>query len=82
MALIHTRTGIHSFDAAFVRATAAPGFEASEHAQTGAKAALSELGYRRKGLFVASLIFTLLVLLVYLKVKQIEKKQEKEANND
>jgi len=80
-ALIHTRTSIHSFNTDFVRETATPGMVASEEAKTGAKAALDEFDYRRKGLFVASFIITLLALLMYIKVKQVEAHSKKDGDN-
>ncbi len=81
-ALIHTRTSIHSFNSAFVRETALPGMDASEAAKVGAEKALDEFEYRRKGLFVASFIITLLVLLMYLKVRQVETLKKEELDND
>ena len=81
-ALIHTRTSIHSFDTSFVRETAAPGIVASDEAKVGARLALSELDYRRKGLFIASFVITMFALLMYLKVKQVEGRNRKGEDND
>ena len=71
-ALIHTRTSIHSFNAGYVKETAESGFKAAQLAITGAEEALDGFDYRRKGLFVASLIISLLVVLLYLKIRQME----------
>ena len=72
-ALIHTRTSIHSFDLDFVNETAAPGLKATEEAMEGATASLAEFNFRRKGLFGASLIISILALLMYVKLRQTEK---------
>ncbi len=72
--LIQTRTAIHSFNAEFVQKTAEPGFKAADEAISGADQALKEWLYRRKGLFVASLIISFLVVVVYLKVKELDDK--------
>lgn len=71
-ALIQTRTAIHSFNAEFVRETAAAGDTAAVLASLGAEKLLAESRFRRTGLFAASLIITFLVLLIYLKIRQIE----------
>jgi len=74
-ALIQTRTSIHSFNAEFVHDTAAEGDTAAVRAAMGAELLLSEYDFRRKGLFAASLIITFLVIMIYLKIRQIERRQ-------
>ena len=72
-ALIQTRTSIHSFDLDFINETATPGIKAAEEAIEGAEASLGEFNYRRKGLFGASLIISILAILMYAKLRQSEK---------
>ncbi|NOZ04062.1 MAG: hypothetical protein GXO92_05580 [FCB group bacterium] len=78
--LIQTRTSIHSFNKDYVEEIAKPGFEATQAAITGGKKALEEFDFRRKGLFISSLIITFLALALYLKIKDIEKKQSKDKS--
>ena len=72
--LIQTRTSIHSFDLDFVMKTSEDGYKAAEAAITGADLAIREFGFRKKGLIVFSLILTFLVVILYLKIKSMEKK--------
>ena len=73
--LIQTRTNIHSFNADYVNKTAEAGFSAISEAVIGANNALSELNYRRKGLFVFSLIITFSVIVLFLKLKEMQRKK-------
>ncbi len=70
--LIQTRTSIHSFNEEFVREVAKPGNESALKAIEGANKALDEFDVRRKGLFFASLIISLLIVAIYLKIKDME----------
>ncbi len=72
--LIQTRTAIHSFNTEYVQKVADKGFKAAEAAITGADNAITELLFRRKGLFVASLIISFLVIVVYLQIRSYEDK--------
>lgn len=78
-ALIQTRTAVHSFDAAVVRDSAHEGIAAAENALAGAHELLAESRFRRQGLFGASLIITFLVVVLYLKLRQIEARQREES---
>ena len=73
--LIQTRTNIHSFDTEYVNKTAEAGFSAISEATTGANKSLSELNFRRKGLLVFSLIITFSVIVLFLKLKAMQRKQ-------
>lgn len=79
-AVIHTRTSIHSFDIDFVRETATPGLKSSAEAIEGARASLYEFDYRRSGLLASSLIISVLVLLMYLKLRDIESRKREESD--
>jgi predicted CXXCH cytochrome family protein len=78
-ALTHARVLIHTFSTDEVDKVIKPGLEVALKAHRAGEAALDEWSYRRKGL-AASLFFILfLAALVYLKVRQIEGKQDAEA---
>ncbi len=72
--LIQTRTSIHSFNEEFVRKTSEDGYKAADAAIIGAEQALTEFGFRKKGLIVFSLILTFFVIVLYLKIKSMENK--------
>lgn len=72
--LIQTRTNIHSFDLNHVSKSAEAGFSAINKATIGANRALDELDYRRKGLLVFSLIITFSTIVLYLKLKAMQRK--------
>jgi hypothetical protein len=73
--LIQTRTNIHSFDISYVNKNAEAGFKAISEAAVGANRAFGELKYRRQGLIVFSLLITLLIIVLYLKLKTMQYKQ-------
>ncbi|MCF7823158.1 MAG: cytochrome c3 family protein [Candidatus Marinimicrobia bacterium] len=81
-ALIHSRTAVHSFNKDFLLEAARPGLTASADALAGAQASLNEFDFRRKGLFGASLIFSFLALLLYLKIKQVESSKRKDTKHE
>ncbi len=72
--LIQTRTNIHSFDIDKVNKTAEAGFSVISEATIGANKALNELNYRRKGLLLFSLIITISIIALYLKLKAMQRK--------
>jgi len=76
--LIQTRTNIHSFNNAFVDSGAAPGFVSIQAAINGTNVLLDEVIYRRKGLLAFSLIITIFVIAIGLKVKEWKRIRESE----
>lgn len=74
-AVTHSRVLIHSSSPAELNKVADPGLGVITKAYQAGEAALAELRYRRKGLVVSLVFLLFLALLVYLKVKQIEKAQ-------
>ncbi|MGC8653411.1 MAG: ammonia-forming cytochrome c nitrite reductase subunit c552 [Candidatus Kryptoniota bacterium] len=75
--LIEARVKIHAFETGPVLASAQPGLKIVAEAQRSAIDAVNEYYYRRNGLGIATLINTLLVILLYLKLREIERKQKK-----
>jgi len=74
-ALVQMRVAIHSFKVADVEAVARPGLNVIADAKTTAKSAEREYFFRRQGLGVSTLIVTVLTTLLYLKIKEIERRQ-------
>jgi len=78
-ALTHARVLIHSSASAEVDKVAAPGLAASVKGYQAGLAALSERSFRRKGLAVSLVFILFLAGLVYLKLRQIERRQAHES---
>lgn len=74
-ALVQARVAIHSFRVADVEKVARPGIEVIAVSKAAGEDAVREYHFRRQGLAVSTLIVTALVLLLYLKVKQIDRDQ-------
>ncbi|MEW5923946.1 MAG: cytochrome c3 family protein [Candidatus Zixiibacteriota bacterium] len=72
-AIIKTRTVIHSFNADEVEKTAAPGIQTADKVYQAAVAKIDEYYFRRYGLGIATLIITLLAVMLYFKIRSIEK---------
>ncbi len=73
--LIASRTAIHAFSDEHMAEVCQKGFDAASRADSIAKAAIFEFKFRRVGFGVATLILTGLALLLWLKIRQIEKRQ-------
>jgi predicted CXXCH cytochrome family protein len=74
-ALTHARVLIHSSSTAEVDKVVGPGLEVAGKGYQAGLGALAELSFRRKGLAVSLGFILFLAVLVYLKVKQIERAQ-------
>lgn len=74
-ALTHARVLIHSSSTAEVDKVVGPGLEAANKGYQAGESALAELSFRRKGLAVSLVFILFLAVLVYLKVRQIERRQ-------
>lgn len=79
-ALTHARVLIHSSSADEVDKVIGPGLEVSSKGYQAGLDALAERRFRRQGLAVSLVFILFLALLVYLKVKQIERQQATSAN--
>ncbi len=75
--LVEARVKIHAFATDPVVSAAQPGLKIVSEAQKIGRDAVHEYYFRRNGLGVATLINTLLVVLLYLKIREIERKQRK-----
>lgn len=73
--LTHARVVIHSSSPDEVDKVIAPGLDASTKGYQAGVAALRELSFRRKGLAVSLVFILFLAGLVYLKIRQIERRQ-------
>jgi hypothetical protein len=76
--LVESRVQVHAFEAAPLVASAAPGIKAISKARLAGLAAVKEYHFRRQGLAVSTLIITALAILLYLKIRQIERRQKDE----
>jgi len=77
-AQIQARVAIHSFREAELEEAARPGITIVAKAEDAGHDAVREYLVRRQGLVVSTLIVTLAVILLWMKIRQIEKKQRGE----
>ena len=80
-ALTHARVLIHSSSTGEVDKVVGPGLEVASKGYQAGVAALAERTFRREGLAVSLVFILFLALLVYLKVRQIERRQAASANS-
>jgi predicted CXXCH cytochrome family protein len=80
-ALTHARVLIHSSSTAEVDNVVAPGLAASVKGYQAGLDALAERSFRRKGLAVSLVFILFLATLVYLKVRDIERRQRESGNS-
>lgn len=71
-AYLKARTVVHTSDPAEVQKVVEPAVQTAEQARTAGQRALAEFDFRRKGFAFATLWITLLVIALYLKIRQIE----------
>ncbi|HYJ32149.1 MAG TPA: cytochrome c3 family protein [Candidatus Binatia bacterium] len=76
---VQARVAIHSFKVKEVQEAARPGIAIIAQARTAGQEAVHEYGFRRQGLAVSTLIVTFLVILLWLKIRDIEKKQKEKG---
>jgi len=70
--LIQTRTMIHSFDTTQVLDIQQKGMKVGTDLVASAKDLISEYYFRRKGLVVFTLVITILAVLLYIKIRQLD----------
>ena len=74
--LTHARVLIHAANTDEVEKVALPGLEKAEKGHQAGEAALGEWSFRRKGLGVSLFFILFLALVIYLKIRQIEARQD------
>ncbi len=79
-ALVKTRGAVHAFSLEAVKKEAEPGLAISAKAYARGERALAELGFRRKGLVVSLAIILALIVGLVLKIRQLERPRDSEAN--
>jgi len=72
--LIQSRTTIHAFNLDKFKAQIGEGFTIINKAEITGQDAIDEFYYRRIGLGFSTIIVTLLVIGLYIKLKKVEKK--------
>jgi hypothetical protein len=75
--LIEARTAIHAFSDAHLADVESKGFAAAQNSDSLARAAIFEYKFRRLGFGVATLIITGTALLLFLKIRQLERRKRK-----
>ena len=73
-ALIKSRTNVHAFDDNILRETAGEGQKVARASIAGALGLLDQFRIRQKWLIAASAVILFLVLVIWLKIRQIEAK--------
>jgi len=71
--LIKAKTSVHTLELAKFKDELNPGVEIVNDAEISGKKAIENYYFRRKGLAVATILVSLLVVLLFLKLKRIEK---------
>ena len=74
--LIQSRTKVHSFDLEKYEELTNQGFEITTKAKSEGLASIENYYFRRKGLGVATIIVTILVIGLYIKLRRLEKKNK------
>jgi predicted CXXCH cytochrome family protein len=77
-ARVQARVAIHSFAEKEFEAAARPGINVVASARAAGEEAIHEHRFRRQGLVVSTLIVTLAALLLWLKIRAIERRQRGE----
>jgi predicted CXXCH cytochrome family protein len=78
-AQVQARVAIHSFREEDLEEAARPGIMVVAKAEEAGHAAVKEYRFRRQGLVVSTLIVTFAVFLLWLKIRQIERRQKNET---
>lgn len=78
-AVTHARVLIHTSSTSEVDKVIGPGLGVSQKGYDSGLAALAERTFRRKGLVISLVFILFLALLVYLKVRDIERRQSAQA---
>lgn len=74
--LIKARTSVHTFNLEEYEKEIEPGFQLAKETVQNGQTAVDNYYFRRKGLLVSTIIVSLLVVLLYIKLRRIEKTQK------
>jgi predicted CXXCH cytochrome family protein len=77
-AVVQSRVAIHSFHVNDLVEAAQPGLALIAKARAAGEEAIHEYKFRREGLVVSTLIVTFLVIVLWLKIRAIERRQRRE----
>jgi cytochrome c553 len=75
-ALVQSRVAIHSFKVADLADAVHPGIKVLASSRKSAAEAVHDFYFRRKGLVISTLIVTITAVLLWLKIREIERDQE------
>ena len=78
--VVQSRVAIHSFQVKRLEEAARPGIAIIAQAHKAGEEAVHEYRFRRQGLVVSTLIVTFLVIVLWLKIRQIERRQQREKS--
>ncbi len=78
-ALRQARSAIHAFDRSDFDDVAVAGLQAADKGQEEVEHLKGEYQFRRRGLMLSLLVMVFLALVLYLKIRQIERRQKKEG---
>ncbi|MGE5178173.1 MAG: cytochrome c3 family protein [Bacteroidota bacterium] len=73
---VQTRVSVHSFKLKEIEDAARPGIQIIAQARKAGTEAIHEYSFRRQGLAVSTLIVTILVVLLWLKIRSMEARQK------
>ncbi|MFA6570074.1 MAG: cytochrome c3 family protein [Bacteroidota bacterium] len=79
--IMETRTISHLSNLSKFKESIQPGLDISNKAKTTGLEAIKNFYFRREGLGIATIIVSLLVLALYLKIRKLDKKGGKEKNS-
>ena len=74
--LIESRTVLHSADLEKYKESIQKGFEITTKAEKAGQDAVDDYYFRRKGLGIVTIMVTILAILLYLKIKRLEKSKQ------
>jgi hypothetical protein len=74
-ALVQARVAVHSFKQTELEAAVRPGLDIVAAARKVGQEAIHEYHFRRQGLGLSTLMVTLVALLLYLKIRQMEREK-------
>lgn len=78
--LIKGRTVLHTANLDELKKELQPGIDLAKETTSAGKAAIDEYSFRRKGLGISTLFITLLAVALYMKIRQIERRQQEGGN--